>query len=88
MGVCIQAEVAQQAAHHKAQAEAQEAQLHSLRAQLAEHKQAVKQHPWASTGNGTGRLHLSLPGMLVTVGTCVWALQFPSRQQPYPFLQC
>ena len=64
----IQAEAAQQAADQKAQAEAQEAQLHSLRVQLAEHKQAGKQQPWTGTGSGTGRLVLPLPGMLTHTG--------------------
>lgn len=46
------------------QAEAQEAELQSLYRQLADHKQAMKQHPWAGTAKGTARLPLPINGML------------------------
>lgn len=69
-GVCIQAEAAQQAADHRAHAETQEAQLHSLRMQLTEHKQAVKQQPWTGTATATGRLHPFLPGTLTHARMC------------------
>lgn len=63
-GFCIQAEASQQAARHKAQAEAQGAELQSLYRQLADHKQAVRQHPWAGTAKGIARLPLPISGML------------------------
>lgn len=64
-GFCLQAEASQQAANHKAQAEALSAELQSLYRQLADHKQATKQHPWAgTTTKGTARLHLPPNGTL------------------------